>query len=98
MAYDDNVSCDYERGHRLELLADLMECERNHKKPVRKLQWEALKYYPLHSTELIRDWLKIKTGFVAADVANKRQFPEEFAYETFIENHHRHYLLGGQRK
>jgi hypothetical protein len=71
-----NQRFDYERGTRLAWLCELMEHSPN--KPVRKLQWEALKYYPVASKELIRDWMKLKTAFQAADIMNRKQFPEYY--------------------
>ena len=62
--------CDYDYGTRLRLLADLMH--RSPNKPVRKLQREALKYYPLSGKEAIRNWMKIATAFDAAEVLNRR--------------------------
>jgi hypothetical protein len=39
---------------------------------MKKLQREALKYYPLQSTEAIRYWMSWRVGMKAADIANQR--------------------------
>ena len=46
---------------RMELLYKLTQKSPN--KPMRKLQREALKYYPLYYKENQRDWLSTKTAF-----------------------------------
>lgn len=69
------MSIDADFHKRLELLADLMEQDPN--KKMRKLQREALKYYPLHYKECIRGWMKIRIGFLAADICNNRMLQEE---------------------
>lgn len=56
---------------RIELLLELMQIEPD--KPMKKLQWEALKYYPLYYTANIRRWMSWKTASYAADLANKRE-------------------------
>lgn len=50
---------------RLELLYELAQVSPN--KPMRKLQFEALKYYPLKHKENKRAWLSIKTAFKCFD-------------------------------
>jgi hypothetical protein len=57
---------------RLKLLAELMVLSPN--KPMRKLQREALKYYPVDSKELQRHLLGISYAFKAADIANKELY------------------------
>jgi hypothetical protein len=69
-----NDSYDFERGHRLELLATFME--QSPKAKVRDLQREALKYYPVSNQELVRDWMKLKTAFAAAKILNDRLLNE----------------------
>lgn len=64
------MGCDFGYHDRLNLLADLML--ENGDRPVRKLMREALKYYPLHSIEGQRHWLRMRTAFLAADVINTR--------------------------
>ena len=64
------MACDYEFRTRLEFLADLMEIGPD--KPMRKLQREALKYYPVSSQELTRFWLSRRVAFLAADIVNAR--------------------------
>lgn len=71
-----NVSYDFDWGRRLRWLAELMT--KNPDKAVRKLQWEALKYYPLASKEGIRGWMTMRIAFLAADILNKSN--EEVAY------------------
>lgn len=56
---------------RLELLADLMK--RSPNKRMKKLQWEALKYYPLYFTASIRHWMSARVASMAADILNKRE-------------------------
>jgi len=74
MSFDNNISCDYDFGRRLEWLAELMTLYP--KKLVRKLQWEALKYYPLASQPGIRGWMTLRVAFMAADIANKEIYEE----------------------
>jgi hypothetical protein len=63
------MSVDVDYHKRLTWLAELMLIDP--KKPVKKLQKEALKYYPLSSKEAIRNWMSWKTAFAACDIANK---------------------------
>lgn len=60
------VDSDWHR--RLHLLAELMVD--NPTSNMKRLQREALKYYPLASTEAIRNWMSWYTAFAAADIAN----------------------------
>lgn len=56
---------------RMEFLVELMQlCP---KKPMRKLQWEALKYYPLYYKANVRRWMSWRTAFRAADMLNKKE-------------------------
>ena len=66
--------------NRIELLIDLMQKEP--RKPMKKLQWEALKFYPLHYTASIRHWMSWKIAAYAADILNQR----EGLYENFRRN------------
>ncbi len=69
---------DYDYGTRLRLLAELMEASPD--KKVRDLQREALKYYPIYSTESIRHWMSIRTAFLAADISVRKILTEFEAY------------------
>jgi hypothetical protein len=60
------MAIDADYGKRLKLLAELMD--QDPKKPVRELQAECLKYYPLASVEAQRNWLSMKTAFAAAKI------------------------------
>lgn len=57
--------------NRVELLLELMELRPN--KSMKKLQWEALKFYPLHYKASIRYWMSWKIAAYAADIKNKRE-------------------------
>ena len=59
---------DVHHHDRLCLLAELMQMSPD--KPVRKLQREALKAYPLTGTEAVRSWMSMRTAFAAADISN----------------------------
>ena len=61
------IDSDYYR--RAEFLATLMK--QNPNKPMRKLQKEALRMYPVQSKELQRHLLSIRYAFFAADIANE---------------------------
>ena len=63
------MSVDVDYHKRLDWLAELMLL--SPKKKVRDLQAEALKYYPLESTEAQRHWLSIETSFKAAGRATE---------------------------
>ena len=65
------MSIDADYGSRIHLLMDLMVQDPN--KPVRKLQWEALKYFPIASKEGIRKWMLLATAFRASDMLNQKQ-------------------------
>jgi hypothetical protein len=65
------MSVDADWHKRLNWLADLMIQDPD--KMVRKLQWEALKYYPLHYKECIRGWMKMRIAFLAADLIIARE-------------------------
>ena len=56
---------DYDRSKRLRLLWELMSLYPG--KRVKSLQREALKYYPLGTDKLTRQWLSYKTVFAAID-------------------------------
>lgn len=58
-------------GQRMELLVELMQISPN--KPMKKLQWEALKFYPLYYKESIRWWMGWRIAARAADILNKRE-------------------------
>jgi len=63
------IDCDW--GRRMETLVELMQlCPH---KSMKKLQREAMKYYPLYYTESKRAWMSVKTSFHAADILNKRE-------------------------
>ena len=66
-----NTITDVDWGKRMELLLDLM-----HRSPhtkMRKLQWEALKYYPLYYVSSIRNWMSTAIAFKAADLLNEQE-------------------------
>lgn len=63
------MTCDVDYGSRLKLLSELMETDPD--KPVKKLQREALKYYPLFNPHAIKHWLSYKVAFEAAEILNK---------------------------
>ena len=52
---------DYDYWPRLQLLYQLTQ--KSPDRPMRKLQREALKYYPLYYKETQRAWLSTKTAF-----------------------------------
>ena len=66
----------YDTGYhaRLMLLVELIEVYPQ--KPIRHLLKTALREYPLSSKEAQRHWLSMKTGFEAAEILNRRDFPE----------------------
>lgn len=64
------VDCDWNK--RMTLLVELMQLRPD--KPMKKLQREAMKYYPLHYTASQRLWLSYKTAMHAADILNKKEF------------------------
>jgi hypothetical protein len=68
------MSCDTDRHVRLELLAELMLA--NPARRIKRLQREALKFYPLGSKEAIRHWMSWRTAFAAADIANDKFMSE----------------------
>jgi hypothetical protein len=57
--------------NRMELLIELMQL--SPRKPMRKLQREALKYYPLYYTETQRKWMSFWTAQEAAHRLNERE-------------------------
>lgn len=61
------IDCDW--GRRMNLLVELMQLSPN--KRMKKLQREALKYYPLYYTESIRNWMSYKIGLHAAERLNR---------------------------
>lgn len=63
------MSVDTDYHERLTWLAELMVIDP--KKSVKKLQREALKYYPLFHKEAVRHWMSWRTAFAAADLANE---------------------------
>jgi hypothetical protein len=65
------MSIDTDYHNRLDWLAELML--QNPKSRVRRLQREALKYYPLSSKEAIRNWMSWRTAFAAAELANRME-------------------------
>lgn len=62
-----SIDVDYHR--RLELLAELMI--QNPHRRMKKLQREALKYYPLYYKENIRHWMGFRTAFRASDLIDE---------------------------
>lgn len=74
------MSIDADFNLRLNCLADLMIVDPD--KFVRRLQWEALKYYPLSSKEGIRGWMTVRIAFLASDLLTKRE-----ENETSSNNH-----------
>jgi len=76
------MSIDTDYHNRLDWLAELMLL--NPKSRVKRLQREALKYYPLSSKEAIRNWMSWRTAFDAAEVANRMDVLET----NLIENGH----------
>lgn len=65
------MSIDADFSPRLNWLSELMVQDPD--KSVRKLQWEALKYYPLSCTEGIRTWMTMRIAFLAADILTRKQ-------------------------
>ncbi len=63
------LDCDW--GRRMDMLVVLMQ--QNPKKKMKKLQAEALKYYPLYYNSSIRNWMSWRTANIAADHQNKRE-------------------------
>jgi hypothetical protein len=63
------MSIDTDYHNRLDWLAELML--QNPKSRVRRLQKEALNYYPLGSKEAIRNWMSWRTAFAAAEVIDR---------------------------
>lgn len=62
---------DVDWGKRMDLLVELMQLEPH--KPMKKLQREALKYYPLYRDECIRAWMSWHVACKAADRLNKKE-------------------------
>ena len=62
---------DFDWNTRMEYLLDIMELP-GKDKPMRKLQKEALRVYPVSSQELARRWLSISTMIRAGDLSAKR--------------------------
>ena len=71
MAYNVNESFDFDYHNRMNLLIELLGVP-GKDKPVRKLLREALKYYPLSSTESIRNWMSINTAIKASAIWAER--------------------------
>jgi hypothetical protein len=65
------MTIDTDYSKRMELLTQLMNL--NPHKPIKKLQREALKYYPLHYKESIRMWMGWRVAAQAADILNQQQ-------------------------
>jgi len=63
------IDCDW--GKRMVLLVELMQREPD--KSMKKLQREAMKYYPLYYTQSIRAWMSWRIAFIAADKLNKQE-------------------------
>jgi hypothetical protein len=58
-------------GERMALLVELMQLSPH--KPMKKLQWEAMKYFPLYYTESQRSWMSSKTALKAAERLIKQE-------------------------
>jgi len=58
--------CDTDYWPRMELLYQLTQ--RSPNKPMRKLQRESLKYYPLYYQETQKTWLSTKTAFKCFEI------------------------------
>jgi len=61
------IDCDWNK--RMNILTELMQLKPDGK--MKKLQREALKYYPLYYTESIRAWMSFRIAFIAAERLNK---------------------------
>ena len=66
------MSIDADRHQRLLLLRDLAIASPN--KSMKKLQREALKYYPLGGKEMIRNWMSYKTAEAAVALITEDDF------------------------
>ena len=62
---------DADYNKRMELLVSLMRLDPH--KSMKKLQREALKYYPLYYNNFIRLWMSSKTAGRAAEILNKEE-------------------------
>ena len=62
---------DVDHAKRMELLVSLMRLEPD--KSMKKLQREALKYYPLYYNNSIRMWMGSYIAMKAAEILNKEE-------------------------
>jgi len=62
---------DVDHAKRMELLVSLMRLEPD--KSMKKLQREALKYYPLYYNNSIRMWMGSNIAMKAAEILNKEE-------------------------